>query len=218
MGDARIAIIGGTGDEGMGLAMRFAKSGHLVYIGSRSEERAAEAVAKVKEKVPEGDIFGGMNREGAEKADYVFITVPSDAHRDTLIDLAEAIGEKILVDVVVPMVFDKEGPRAILVDEGSAAEEAQALVPKAKVISGLHHLDGKELQKVDKPMQGDVVVVGDHKTAKRKVMELVEEIQYVRALDGGPLSNSRYLEEWTVQLIHINKIYKSHAGIRVTGI
>jgi hypothetical protein len=218
MSDLRIAIIGGTGPEGLGLAMRFARAGHLVFVGSRTEERALEAVQKVKEKVPDGDVFGGPNPEGAAKADVIFLTVPADAHRDTLTALAEEIGDKILVDVVVPMVFDKDGPRAILVEAGSAGEEAQQLLPNAKVISGLHHLDGKELQKIDKPMQGDVVVAGDDKNAKRKVMELVEDIQYVRALDGGPLSNSRYLEEFTVQLIHINRIYKSHAGIRITGI
>jgi NADPH-dependent F420 reductase len=190
----------------------------MVYIGSRSEERAEEAVAKVKEKVPAGDVFGGLNMEGAERADIVFITVPSDAHESTLNELAEAIGDKILVDVVVPMVFDKDGPSAVDLDEGSAAQQARRIVPEAKVISAFHHLDGKELQRVDRPMQGDVVVCGDHKGAKKKVMDLVEQIEWVRALDAGPLSNARYLENWTVVLIHLNKIYKAHSGIRITGI
>ncbi len=215
---ARIAFIGGTGPEGLGLAMRFAKAGHAVFIGSRAEERAAEGVAKVQAKVPESEVYGGFNVEGVEKADVIFLTVPSDAHHDTLLDLAEAIGDRILVDVVVPMLWDENGPKAIMVDEGSAAQEARALLPKAKVISGFHHLDATELQKVDKPMQGDVIVCGDHKGAKKKVMDLVEDIEYVRALDGGGLANARYLEEWTVQLLHINKIYKAHAGVRITGI
>jgi NADPH-dependent F420 reductase len=218
MTEARIAIVGGTGPEGLGLAMRFTKAGHMVYIGSRSEERAAEAVEKVKAKLPEGDVFGGLNAEGAEKADFVFLTVPSDAHQSTLEELAEQIDDKILIDVVVPMLWDKDGPKAIPVDEGSAAMQARALLPKAKVISGFHHLDGTELQKVDKPLQGDVIVAGDHKPSKKKVMDLVEQIEYVRALDGGGLTNSRYLEEFTVQLLQINKIYKSHAGVRITGI
>jgi len=218
MTPSRIAIIGGTGPEGLGLAMRFTKAGHMVYIGSRSEERANEAVEKVRAKLPEGDVFGGLNAEGAEKADFVFLTVPSDAHHDTLVNLEEAIGEKVLIDVVVPMLWDKDGPKAVVVDEGSAAMQASALLQKAKVISGFHHLDGSELQKVDKPLQGDVVVVGDHKASKKKVMDLVEEIEYVRALDGGGLANSHYLEEWTVQLLQINKIYKAHAGVRITGI
>jgi len=214
----RIAFIGGTGPEGLGLAMRFAKAGHAVFVGSRTEERAAEAVAKVLEKVPESEVYGGFNIEGAEKADVIFLTVPSDAHNDTLTELAETIGDKIVVDVVVPMLFDQDGPKAVVMDHGSAAQEAQVILPNAKIISGFHHLDASELQKVDRPMQGDVVVCGDDKAAKNKVMDLVEEIEYVRALDAGGLANSRYIEQWTVVLLHINKIYKSHAGIRITGI
>ena len=215
---AKLAFIGGTGPEGLGLAMRFAKSGNDVYIGSRSEERAQEAVAKIKEKLPAADVFGGLNAEGAEKADVVFLTVPFDAHNDTLAALAEAIGDKILVDVVVPMLFDRDEPKAIAVEEGSAAQEARALVPQAKVVSAFHHLDGTELQKIEKPMQGDVIVCADHKGAKKRVMELVEEIEYVRALDGGGLANARYLEAWTVLLLHINKIYKAHSGVRIIGV
>ena len=210
--------MGGTGAEGLGLAMRFAKAGNMVFIGSRSEERAQEAVGKVKEKLPEADVFGGLNAEGAEKADFIFLTVPSDAHHDTLVQLEEIIGEKILIDVVVPMLWDRDGPKAISLLDGSAAQEAHTLLPNAKVVSGFHHLDGSELQKVDKPLQGDVIICGDHKPSKKKVMDLVEQIEYVRALDGGGLANSRYLEEWTVQLLHINRIYKAHTGIRITGI
>jgi len=215
---AKIAFIGGTGPEGLGLAMRFAKAGNAVFIGSRSEERAAEGVAKVLAKVPEGEVYGGFNLEGVEKADVIFLTVPSDAHHDTLVELAETIGDKTLVDVVVPMLFDENGPKSVVLDEGSAALQAQALLPKAKVVSGFHHLDATELQKVDKPMQGDVIVCSDNKAAKKKVMDLVEQIEYVRALDAGGLANSRYIEQWTVVLLHINKIYKAHTGIRITGI
>ncbi len=215
---ARLAFVGGTGPEGIGLAMRFAKSGNAVFIGSRSEERAAEAVAKILQAVPEGEIYGGFNHEGAEKADIVFITVPASGHAEILTELAEVIDDRIVVDTVVPMVFDKEGPRPVMPDAGSAAEEARDLLPKAKVVSAFQHLDAAALQRVDKPMQGDVVVCGDNKPAKKKVMSLVEEIEYVRALDGGPLMNSRITEQITCLLIHINKIYKSHSGIRITGI
>lgn len=215
---AKIAFVGGTGPEGLGLAMRFAKAGHAVFIGSRTEDRAAEAVAKVQAALPEAEIYGGFNTEGAEKADFVFLTVPADAHQATLEELSEVIGDKIIVDVVVPMVFDREGPRAIEVEEGSAAQQARALAPKAKVISAFHHLDGSQLQNIGKPMQGDVIVCGDHKGAKKKVMDLAEQIEYVRALDGGPLVNSRYAEQFTVLLIHLNKIYKAHAGVRIVGV
>jgi NADPH-dependent F420 reductase len=215
---AKIAFIGGTGPEGLGLAMRFAKAGHAVFIGSRSEERAAEGVAKVLAKVPEGEVYGGFNAEGVEKADAIFLTVPSDAHHDTLVELAEAIGDKVLVDVVVPMLFDENGPKSVVLDEGSAALQASALCPKAKLVSGFHHLDATELQKIDKPMQGDVIICSDNKAAKKKVMDLAEQIEYVRALDAGGLANSRYIEQLTVVLLHINNIYKAHTGVRITGI
>src|SRR5437879_13820974 len=96
MVESRIAIVGGTGPEGLGLAMRFAKAGNMVFIGSRAEERAAEAVAKVKEKLPEADVFGGLNAEGAERADFIFVTVPSGAHHDTLVQLEDINGEKMV--------------------------------------------------------------------------------------------------------------------------
>ena len=215
---ARIAFVGGTGPEGLGLAMRFAKSGNAVFIGSRTEERAAEAVAKLQEAVPEGEIYGGFNHEGAEKADFVFITVPADGHADVLASLVEAIGDRIVVDCVAPMVFDKDGPKPTPPEEGSAAEQARAILPEAKIVSAFHHMDAKALQNLDTPMQGDVIVCGDHKTAKKKVMSLVEEIEYVRGLDGGPLMNSRITEAMTALLIHINRNYKVHSGIRITGV
>lgn len=215
---ARIAFVGGTGPEGIGLAMRFVKSGNACFIGSRTEEKAAEAVAQIQAAIPEGEIYGGFNVEGAEKAEFVFVTVPADAHKDILADLAEAIGDKIVVDCVVPMVFDKDGPRPAPPEAGSAAEEAQLLLPNAKVISGFHHVDGKSLQKLAHPMQGDVLVCGDNKPAKKKVMGLAEEIEYIRALDGGPLYNSRITEAMTAILITINKQYKAHSGVRITGV
>ncbi len=215
---ARIAFIGGTGPEGIGLAIRFAKSGNAVFIGSRTEEKAAEAVAQVMAAVPEGEIYGGFNHEGAEKAEFVFITVPYAGHSAVLTELAEAIGDKIVVDTVVPMTFGEDGPTPAPPTAGSAAEEARDLLPNAKVVSAFHHLDAKALQKLDAPMQGDVIVCSDHKTAKKNVMALVEEIEYVRAMDGGALANSKITEAITVLLIHVNKIYKAHSGIRITGV
>lgn len=215
---ARIAFIGGTGPEGIGLAIRFAKSGNAVFIGSRTEEKAAEAVAQVTAAVPDGEIYGGFNHEGAEKAEFVFVTVPYAGHTAVLTELAEVIGDKIVVDTVVPMEFGEDGPTPAPPMAGSAAEEARDLLPKAKVVSAFQHLDAKALQRIDTPLQGDVIVCADHKAAKKKVMGLVEEIEYVRALDGGGLANSRITEAITVLLIHVNKIYKAHSGIRVTGV
>ncbi len=214
----KIAIIGGTGPEGLGLAMRFAKAGDQVFIGSRAEERAEEAARRVKQVVPEANVQGLVNAEAVEKAAVVFLTVPWDAHQSTLENLAEVIGDKVLVDVVVPMLFDRGAPKAILVEEDSAAQQARVVVREAKVASAFHHLDGKELQNVDRPMQGDVLVCSDHIEAKKTVMELAERIEYVRALDAGGLVNSRYLEEWTVLLLNINKIHRAHSGVRIVGV
>lgn len=215
---AKIGIIGGTGPEGLGLAMRFAKAGDDVFIGSRSQERAEDAASKVKEALPESKAKGLLNGEAVEQAEVVFLTVPWDAHQSTLEGLAEQIGDKVLVDVVVPLLFDRGQPKAILVEEGSAAQQARSLVKDAKVVSAFHHLDASELRQPDRPMQGDVLVCGDHKGSKGKVLELVERIEYVRALDAGALSNSRYLEEWTVLLLHLNRIHKAHTGVRITGV
>ena len=213
----KIGIIGGTGPEGLGLAMRFAKAGDRVTIGSRSKERAEDAERKVKKALPEAKVRGLVNAEAVEQTEVVFLTVPWDAHQSTLENLAEAIGDKILVDVVVPMLFDRGQPKAILVEEGSAAQQARAVARQAKVVSAFHHLDGTDLQKIERPMQGDVLVCGDHRGAMKKVMALVERIEYVRALDAGGLSNSRYLEEWTVMLLHLNRIHKAHTGVRIVG-
>jgi hypothetical protein len=215
---ARIAFIGGTGPEGLGLAMRFAKSRNEIFIGSRDPGRAQESAAKVKQNVPEARVEGLANAEAVERATMVFLTVPFDAHKDTLEALAETIGDKVLVDVAAPMVFDRDGPRAIEVEEGSAAQQARAVARQAKVVSAFHHLDGTDLQKIERPMQGDVIVCGDHKGAKKRVLELVEEIEYVRALDGGGLANSRYLEQWTVMLMQLNRIHRRHSGVRIVGI
>ncbi len=213
----KIGIIGGTGPEGLGLAMRFAKAGDRVAIGSRSQERAEEAERKVKKALPEAKVRGLVNAEAVEQTEVVFLTVPWDAHQSTLENLAEVIGDKILVDVVVPMLFDRGQPKAIVVDEGSAAQQARAVARQAKVVSAFHHLDGSDLQKIERPMQGDVLVCGDHRGAMKKVMALVERIEYVRALDAGGLSNARYLEEWTVMLLHLNRIHKAHTGVRIVG-
>ncbi len=214
----RIAFIGGTGPEGLGLAMRFAKAGDDIFIGSRSQERAEEAAAQVKAKLPEAKVEGLLNAPAVSKADVVFITVPWAGHRDILEALREEIGDKILVDVVAPLEFGRDGVKAVTVEEGSAAQQARLLVPRAKVVSAFHHLDGSQLQRIEKPMQGDVIVCADHKGAKERIMEQAEKIEYVRALDGGALRNSRYLEEWTALLLNINRIYKSHTGVRIVGV
>ena len=213
-----IGFIGGTGPEGVGLAIRFARAGDVVLIGSRSEERANEAVAKVLAEVPEAQIVGVPNLQAAEDAEVIFLTVPFTAHHSTLEELEEAIGDKVLVDVVVPMEFSEDGAHHVVMEEGSAAQQARALVPRAKVVSGFQTLDAGLLARSSKPLQGDIIICADHKGAKKTVMELAEKLEYVRALDGGGLGNARYLEACTVLLVNLNRIHKARSGIRIVGI
>jgi NADPH-dependent F420 reductase len=214
----KIAILGGTGDEGLGLAMRFSKAGHEVVIGSRSAERALEAAHKVREVVPFGHVAGMANDGAAEVAEMVIVSVPYSAQRDTLTALAPLLAGKLLVSVVVPLQFGKGGPHSIRVEEGSAAEEARAIVPDARIVSAFHNLSATKLIDVESDLGCDVVCCGDDAEAKRAVMELAEEMAGVRALDGGGLAYSRYVEDLTALILAMNRRYKAHASIKLTGI
>jgi NADPH-dependent F420 reductase len=214
----KLAFVGGTGPEGLGLAVRFAAAGHAIVIGSRSAERAQEAAAKVRAKVPRAQVEGRLNREAVEAGEIVLVTIPFASHRDTLEALARAIGAKIVIDVVSPLAFEGGQIRALPVPEGSAAEQAQALLPQAAVVAGFHHLDASSLMRLERPLEADVVVCGDHPRAKLRTMALAEQIVGVRALDGGPLANSRYLEGFTAVLLSLNKSYRAHTALRIVGI
>lgn len=214
----KIAILGGTGDEGLGLAMRFAKAGHEVIIGSRSAERAQDAASKVRETVPTAQVSGMGNADAAAAAEMVIVSVPYAAQRDTLTALAPLLAGKLLVSVVVPLQFGKGGPHALRVSEGSAAEEARALVPDARVVSAFHNLSATKLMDVEADLDCDVVVCSDDPEAKRTVMELAETMRGVRALDGGSLAYSRYVEDITALLLALNRRHRAHASIKFTGI
>jgi NADPH-dependent F420 reductase len=214
----KIAILGGTGDEGLGLAMRFAHAGAEVIIGSRSEERALAAADTVRAAVPAARVAGMGNEAAARAADVVIVSVPYAAQRDTLTALAPVLADKLLVSVVVPLQFGKGGPHALRVAAGSAAEEARAIVPTARVVSAFHNLSATKLMDVDADLDCHVVVCGDDAEAKRVVMELAETMRGVRALDGGPLAYSRYVEDITALLLALNRRYKAHASIKFTGI
>ena len=214
----KLAFVGGTGPEGLGLAVRFAAAGHAIVIGSRSLERAQEAAAKVRVKVPQAQVEGTVNQEAVELGEIVVVTVPFAGHRDTLAALAPVIGARMVIDVVSPLVFEGGQIKALLVPEGSAAQQAQALLPGASVVAAFHHLDASSLMRIEKPLDADVVVCGDHPQAKLRTMALAEQIAGVRALDGGPLANSRYLEEFTAVLLSLNRNYKAYTALRIVGI
>jgi NADPH-dependent F420 reductase len=213
-----LVFIGGTGPEGLGLAARFAAAGHEIVIGSRSPERARQAAEKTKALVPQARATGMANQEAVRKGGIVFVTIPFGGHRDTLAALAPAIGGKTVVDVVSPVSFEGGRATAAAVPEGSAAQQAQALLPKAQVVAAFHHLDASQLARIERPMETDVLVCGDDQAAKERVMALAEKIEGVRALDAGPLANSRYLEEFTALLLNLNKTYKAHTSLKIVGI
>lgn len=214
----KIAILGGTGDEGLGLAMRLVKSGDEVIIGSRSAERALEAAHKVREVVPFGHVTGMANDESADAADLVIVSVPYAGQRETLAALAPLLAGKIVVSVVVPLQFGKGGPHAVRVAEGSAAEEARAVVGDARIVSAFHNLSATKLMEVEADLDCDVVVCGDDTEAKQAVMALAEKMQGVRALDGGGLAYSRYVEDLTALILAMNRRYKAHASVKFTGL
>jgi NADPH-dependent F420 reductase len=212
-----IGIIGGTGPEGTGLAARFAQIGEAVVIGSRDPARAEEAASKVRERVSGGDVTGADNA-GAAQAELVFVAVPHAAQADTLRQLADLLAGKIVVTAVVPMRFEKGRAHGVHLDEGSAAEQAQSVLPQSRVVSAFQNLSAAHLFDVDHDMDADVIVCGDDKDARETVIALAGRIPGVRGVDGGPASYSHYVEEITVLLVGINRRYKVESQVRITGL
>jgi NADPH-dependent F420 reductase len=216
-----LAFLGGTGDQGRGLARRFAMAGHPVLIGSRSAERAESAAAELRSTVGSGaaEITGGANADAASAAEVVVVAVPWEGHESLLRDVAAALAGKIVVDCVNPLGFDKQGAFALAVAEGSAAEQAAALLPDSRVVAAFHHVSAVLLldQAVDE-VDTDVLVLGDDREATDLVQALVGEIPTMRGVYAGRLRNARQVEALTANLISVNRRYKAHAGIRVTDI
>lgn len=212
-----IGFIGGTGPEGKGLAARFAAAGLDVIIGSRSAERGQEAASDVL-SISGGSIRGATNEEAARSADIIILTVPYSGLADTLAGLVDAIGNKIVVSAVVPLQFGKGRVTMLDLADGSASEEAQRLLPEARLVGAYHNLAAGHLIEVDHPMEGDVLVCGDDEDAVRQVIWLSEQIRDLRGVNCGPLSSSHYIEGITALLININRKYKTESGIQIVGI
>ena len=213
-----IGFIGGTGPEGRGLALRFALSGEHVLIGSRDAGRAQEAADSVRRLAPSIAIDGALNAAVAAQSDTVVIAVPYAAQKPTLQSLAAELKGKLIVNVVVPLAFSKGVARAVAVAEGSAALEAQAILPDSTHIAAFHNVSAPELLKPDKRLDTDIVVCGDNADAKRAVMRLADTIAGARGVDGGGLANAAYVENLTALLLNINRIYKAHSMIKIVGV
>jgi NADPH-dependent F420 reductase len=217
-----IPILGGTGALGEGLGLRWAMAGIPIVLGSRSAERGEEAAARIREKVPGADVSGTDNAAAAAAAEIVFLTVPFRAQSENLNNLREALRPgQILVDATVPLAAAVSGKatRSLGVWQGSAAQQAQEMVPEGvTVVAALHTVGAPTLSDLDHELDEDVLVCGDKKKDKARVARLVEAIPGLRAVNAGPLEMARIVEQLTPMLISINSRYKAHAGIKLTGL
>ena len=212
-----IALIGGTGPEGKGLAARFARAGLDVVIGSRSAERGEDAATEVREQAG-GSVRGATNQDAAAAGDIVILTLPYAGQADTLEGLRNAIAGKIVISTVVPMQFMRGKVEMLTLEDGSAAEEAQRLLPDARVVGAFQNLAAAKLFDVDHALEGDVFVCGDDRQAVREVIDLCQQVEGLRGIDGGPLSCNRFVEGITPLLVHINRNYKTQSHVRVVGV
>ena len=214
-----LAILGGTGPEGKGLALRLAMAGETPIIGSRDASRGAAAAQELSQLAQDVDIRGSDNSGAVLQADVVFLAFPYEGQRPVLEDLGPALKGKIVVSVIAPMKFERgKGASAVEVEAGSAAQEAQGMLPESQVVAAFQNASAEELLDPNISMEGDVVVCSDHPAAKKIVMDLADQIKDLRGVDGGGLDNAKYVEQITPLLVNINRIYKTHSSIKIVGI
>ncbi len=217
-----VPIIGGTGALGFGMALRLTYAGVPVVIGSRDAGRATEATGRVRERVPEGRVEGLENSQAAERGPIVLLCVPFRAQSENLTNLKGALRDgQIVVDATVPLAAAVSGraTRLLGVPQGSAAQQAQEMVPQGvAVVSALHTVSAANLADLDRELEEDVLVAGDSREAKLGVAELVQRIPGLRPVDCGRLETARLIEGLTPLLISVNRRHKTHAGVKLTGL
>jgi NADPH-dependent F420 reductase len=221
MTQEKIAIVGGAGELGLGLALRWAAAGADVVIGSREQAKAEAAAKRVKSAVPSATVAGLDNAQAAGDASMVVLAVPFSAQAETIKSIKGALRDKILVDTSVPLaaVIGGRSTRMISVWEGSAAQQAQGLLPGVTVLSAFHNVSAEALQDFSAAPDCDVLICGDSAAAKERLSALLNLIPGLRPLDAGPLEMSRVVESITALLISLNRRYKvHHSGIRITGL
>jgi 8-hydroxy-5-deazaflavin:NADPH oxidoreductase len=211
---AVIGVLGGTGEQGRGLATRFSQAGLNVVIGSRTAERATDVAREIG-----GSVRGMSNEDTARECDIVIVAVPWDGHRELLEGLAAPLGGKLVVDCVNPLGFDKGGAFGLNVPEGSAAQQAQSVLPESVVVAAFHHISAKLLLDPEiTSISGDVLVVGDDRASTDAIQELAGKIPGMRGVYAGKLRNAGQVEAFTANLISMNRRYKGHAGVHITDI
>ena len=218
-----VAVLGGTGAEGSGLALRFARAGLRVLIGSRNLEKAQAAAREIAAQAGNGEVTGHTNSDAVSQADIVILTVPLSAQVETLRSIrANFKSGAILVDATVPLEVAIGGrvSRTVGLWDGSAAQQAARLAPPGvSVVAAFHLLGAEALKNLDQPVDCDALMCGDNADAKAAVSALAKTIPGVRAIDAGPLENARYLENSAALLIALNLRHKvNHSGLRITGL
>jgi NADPH-dependent F420 reductase len=220
--DEPVPIIGGTGALGFGLALRLARAGTAVVIGSRDAERAAEAAGKLRQQLPDANAEGLVNDEAARQGSIVLLCVPFRNQSENLTNLKAALQPgQILVDATVPLAAAVSGraTRLLGVPQGSAGLQAAEMAPDGvQVVSALHSVSAATLNDLDHQLNEDILVAGDSVEAKRRVAELIARIDGLRPVNAGRLEASKLIEALTPLLIGINSRYKTHAGIHITGL
>ncbi|EFL26660.1 NADPH-dependent F420 reductase [Streptomyces himastatinicus ATCC 53653] len=212
-----VGVLGGTGDQGRGLAYRLARAGQKVIIGSRAAERAQTAA----EELGGADlgIEGADNAECSRRSDIVIVAVPWEGHGKTLESLREELSGKLVIDCVNPLGFDKKGAYALKPEEGSAAEQAAALLPDSRVTAAFHHLSAVLLQDPEiAEIDTDVMVLGESRADTDLVQALAARIPGMRGVFAGRLRNAHQVESLVANLISVNRRYKAHAGLRITDV
>jgi NADPH-dependent F420 reductase len=217
-----VPIIGATGALGWGLAMRLAQAGQPVAIGSRSAERAGEAAERVRDAIPDAEVEGLLNENAAQRGPLVLLTVPFRAQSENLNNLRDVLkAGQILVDCTVPTAAAVGGKatRTLGVWQGSAAQQAQEMVPDGvTVVAALHTVSAKSLADPEAQLDEDVLICGDRKADKARVAQIIELVPGLRPVNAGALEMARIVEQMTSLLISINARYKTHAGLRITGL
>jgi 8-hydroxy-5-deazaflavin:NADPH oxidoreductase len=217
-------VLGGTGPQGRGLAVRLAAAGQRVLLGSRDAQRAEEVATEVATRAgaaggAEVSVRGGSNVDVAGAADLVIVAVPYAGHAETIAELATPLAGKVVVDCVVPMGWDELGAYVLDVPEGSVCQQAAVLLPDSWVVGAFHHLSAVTLEDLSQPtLDGDVMVVGDSREATDLVQALAGRLPGMRGVYAGRLRNARQVEALTINLVSVNRRYKVHAGVRVTDV
>ncbi len=209
-----VGVLGGTGEQGRGLASRWAAAGITVVVGSRDERRARQAAAAIG-----SGVTGMANAACAVAADVVLVAVPWDGHGALVESLRSELAGKVVIDCVNPLGFDAQGAYALPVTEGSAAEQAAGLLPESRVVAAFHHVSAVLLLDASvEHVDADVLVLGDDREATDLVAALAGVVPGMRGVYAGRLRNARQVEALTANLISVNRRYKAHAGLRVTGV